>query len=585
MIGIFPLALAFGLPAALLVDLRGSARPAGEMSATHRGVITSHHRQPVLAAKVVRAVVALSLSLALVAEVAHSQVEPLIAYESGDAVKTIRPDGSGRVVLLPPARRFAAAAPAWSSTGSLLAFLRIPRGERDERLHGTALRVRDVGSGFETVVGVRAVASSPSFSPDESWLAYAAEQEPEAGEASIRALGLRGQGAVSVTQPRERVRDVDPAWSPDGAQIAFTRVRYVRQLELGVWSVPAGGGAAVRLANRAFHPAWSPDGSQIAFVSVRDRNGETCFHDCFPNGEIYVMNADGSGKRRLTRTATAEGAPAWSPDGSQIAFESARPDPEGNSELYTMRADGSCVTRLTNTSVPNSGPAWRPGAHYAAPLVCDGAVPAVRAPVMETDLSAARRFRRPPLAWLGPSWRGVLLSAVDIGRFVTLVYDDCGRVTDRCGFDELQIQVSSTCHRDPLSYGGYMGPGEPDHLPHARRYRRIGPGLLTEYGFGDADLYIGPATVAIFGGAKPNRAAAVARRLRVFDSNRSALRPPRFSRRTLARVRSVERELRRYGRRELSKRWRVTPRQIRAAQRLRAALRPHEFSRPANCQP
>ncbi|MBM2827419.1 MAG: exported protein of unknown function, partial [Dehalococcoidia bacterium] len=62
--------------------------------------------------------------------------------------------------------------------------------------------------------------------------------------------------------------------------------------------------------------------SKIAFSSNRDGNGE-----------IYVMNADGSGQTRLTNNSATEDLPAWSPDGSKIAFRS---DRDGNSEVYVM---------------------------------------------------------------------------------------------------------------------------------------------------------------------------------------------------------------------------------------------------------
>ncbi len=71
--------------------------------------------------------------------------------------------------------------------------------------------------------------------------------------------------------------------------------------------------------------SWSPDGRRIFFVSKRDGSWE-----------VYAMNSDGSGQRRLTRNASATG-PAWSPDGRTIAFVSRR---DGNSEVYLMNADG-----------------------------------------------------------------------------------------------------------------------------------------------------------------------------------------------------------------------------------------------------
>ena len=60
-------------------------------------------------------------------------------------------------------------------------------------------------------------------------------------------------------------------------------------------------------------PAWSPDGRRIAFLSRRDGNKA-----------VYLVNADGSGQRRLTRDASNTATPAWSPDGRKIAFESVR---------------------------------------------------------------------------------------------------------------------------------------------------------------------------------------------------------------------------------------------------------------------
>jgi TIR domain/WD40-like Beta Propeller Repeat len=95
-----------------------------------------------------------------------------------------------------------------------------------------------------------------------------------------------------------------------------------------------------------FAPAWSPDGSQIAFTSDRDGN----------NG-IYVMNANGLNLHKITNDNTIAAWPAWSPDGRRIVFVF---DHDNNSEIYVMNTDGSNFRSLTNNLVNDFAPAWSP---------------------------------------------------------------------------------------------------------------------------------------------------------------------------------------------------------------------------------
>src|SRR5437016_3659825 len=93
-------------------------------------------------------------------------------------------------------------------------------------------------------------------------------------------------------------------------------------------------------------PAFSPDGSRIAFVTQRDGNPE-----------IYVMNADGTGVTRVTNDPQGDGRPAFAPDGQSIVFHSSRP--AGKQEIWAVNLDGTGLTQLTRDSV-NFSPAVSP---------------------------------------------------------------------------------------------------------------------------------------------------------------------------------------------------------------------------------
>jgi TolB protein len=139
----------------------------------------------------------------------------------------------------------------------------------------------------------------------------------------------------------------DMRWSPDGRRIAF-------ESNWQVWVMNADGSGQRRLTGnggRNFAPPWSHDGQRIAFER---RTGREKYRRCSGCGtavhfEVWVMNAGGSDARLLARDAEQ---PSWSPDGRKIAF-TGRQIGEEQSDIYVMNADGTGQRNLTRT--PGAG--------------------------------------------------------------------------------------------------------------------------------------------------------------------------------------------------------------------------------------
>ncbi len=134
-----------------------------------------------------------------------------------------------------------------------------------------------------------------------------------------------------------------------------------RDGDYAIFELNADGGSQQRLTDQdsnadpqalffQVEPAWSPDGTLLAFSSRRGRSFD-----------LYTMRPDGTETRQVSSTKENDGHPTWSPDGDSIAFVRGEPG-----RIYVMNADGTGVRRLTEDLAEESDPAWSPDGDWIA---------------------------------------------------------------------------------------------------------------------------------------------------------------------------------------------------------------------------
>ncbi|MDB5032805.1 MAG: exported protein of unknown function [Chlorobi bacterium] len=210
-------------------------------------------------------------------------------------------------------------------------------------IDGSGNKVIASSSTFETAV------SYPALSPDGKSVVYSTKD----GRLLIQNSDGTGEAKVISTNA---TYETIPEFSPNGGQIAF----YHGDGGTDLYVVNADGGNLHSIASNAqdfgqgdSRMAWSPDGTKLAYTGTATNS----------DGDIFVVNADGSNRKNITNDAPGDLQPAWSPDGTKLAFSTVSTDL--GAQIIMINADGTGRTLVTPNVMNNDVyPTWSPDGKY-----------------------------------------------------------------------------------------------------------------------------------------------------------------------------------------------------------------------------
>ena len=323
--------------------------------------------------------------------------------------------------------------PVWSPDGRYIAFCRILKGEAGiyiiPALGGAERRMRKTLWEEEEFYEALGSAGRLSWSPDGKLLAFSDRASRNETASSIFLLSLDSQEIRRLTSPPGR-SDFDPAFSPDGQTLAFSR------RGIGIYVVPVLGGEEQRLISGGYNwgLSWAPDGRHIIFpdaswpvnagwlwkISLRGgeperlqfgqegiepmiRGNELVYVRQMANISIWrrklSSSLSASPPDRFISSTRMESGPQFSPDGSKITFESTR---SGYYEVWMCRNEGSGLIQLTHFNSVTGTPRWSPDGQQIA---FDSAAPGnADIFVIDSQGVAPRNLTSAPSSEVVPSW-------------------------------------------------------------------------------------------------------------------------------------------------------------------------------------
>ena len=253
--------------------------------------------------------------------------------------------------------------PVWSPDGRRLAFdsARTDPDRTDSTSVNDVFSMNPDGTDVTKLTDSVGASADPAWSPDGSQIAFDADRGDPRSRQGIYTMHSDGGGVRRVTTvPRGYEFDLAPRFSPDGKHLVFARYRgtgcpqpFCPLEKAALFVVGLDGSELRQLTSFAIHVGgdadWSPDARHIVFEGYPDG----------PYGDVYVIGANGRNLRNLTRDSAGQADPVWSPDGTRILFLDNRVvQGRGRTGLATMRQDGSRRSFISAKNVEAHQPDW-----------------------------------------------------------------------------------------------------------------------------------------------------------------------------------------------------------------------------------